>query len=1134
MRTLTEVFAPGEPTLPEGLRTLVVSPDRIVEPGVTVRASFAFYNMGGAAATGLRVRFTHPEGLRYLAGSAKIDDQPLDEARDEATVLSANGADIGEVPPGVERRISLSFVVAPTIENGRTIQLQAALASFETDVIGSNVVTLTARSRPDLGNPATVASIEAVRGAEPGEDVRVAARIYNAGQSSAHNVTVVLPVPDRTRYVAGSARVDGRPIVTDDRGDPFGFAHAPIAAATLAPGVTLTIEYRATIDSPLDNETKIFVYGAVAAEETPEFELDRAELTVHSAPRFDDERTSLLADSEGDVEPGRRIRLALSGYNAGTCAAADVKLRIDLPDGLQYAPGSRAIDGRSVGESEAAGLFSFDRVPAGERVEVSLDAYVVSPAVDGAALRVAASLGYGGSTRRFERTFTVRAEPRFAPARNTLSLDGSASVAPGSIARFLVSVVNDGTTVANGAQVLLTADAGLGVLRFIGVDGEESRVQNNTLDLGDLAPNVPREFVLLASVASPIADRGELRVSAELRVRESGTLNLGSVTLVTRSRPRFSPQSSRLALVTSESLRPNRSTDIAIAIENEGTDLARDVRLALDLPADVRIESVDGATRSGDTILFGDVPAGARADATLRVRLTRFVPRGSAIAIGGRVSGVGLLPFALDPLTIPTLAEADFSHNASLRTQPFETVDAGEPMYFVLAVRNTGDGPAAQVTIRVALPEHTAYVPGSTAVNDVPLLDASGGSVLWSKAGLSLEDVGPGVEILVRWCAIVNTPLVAGTLIAAHADLTWDGTGSTHISSPAVRVRSTPQFAVRASGLPFSVAGVAPRASDFVSEHEHQPGTLPAAPIALPRPFPVVARPEAQGPSPSAPVDAEDARFAPADGPEPLTEGPVPPAASAQKIVVEPDAPAEPLAPPAPLPPIAAPVFVSHLDLSREAVERALAFIDQADYGGLVSHLFVVRSFFPDGVFGLDGEVTPKFGAQRDALRSVLDRLFIKLRLPRYALTAKDLEDRPSRDALMELIGAMRNARSMRDGGQPPQAATVRISGPVDRDRIVSRLTSLESEALGSALPWLVLAEFLGTTITVDGATSEVLGSYRSALIAAFANVSALPLEEFHRVLAESSNPGLDAKLADVKAALRASLEATATTSDAR
>ena len=1129
MRTLTEVFAPGEPPLPEGLRTLVVSPDRIVEPGVTVRATFAFYNMGGAAATGLRVRFTHPDGLRYIVGSAKIDDQPLDEPRGEATLLSANGADIGDVPPGVERRISVSFVVAPTIENGRTIALQAALASYETDVIGSNVVTLTARSRPDLGNPATVASIEAVRVAEPGEDVRIAARIYNAGQSSAHELTVVLPVPDRTTYVVGSARIDGRPVVTDDRGDPFGFAHAPIAATSLSPGATLTVEYRATIDSPLDNDTKIFVYGAVAAEEVPEFELARAELTVRSAARFDDERTALFADAEGDVEPGRRIRIALAGYNAGTCAAEDVKLRLELPDGLRYAPGSRSIDGRSVGESDTSGLFTFERVPAGERLEVSLDAYVVSPAVDGGLLRVLATLAYDGGSRAFDRAFTVRAEARFSPARNTLALDGSSSVVPGSIARFLVTLVNDGTTSTSAAQVLLTADAGLGILRFLGADGEESRVQNNTIDLGELAPNASREIVLLGTVATPIADRAELRVSAELRTREGGTLGLGTVTLVTRSRPRFSPQSSRLALVANESLRPNRSIDIAVAIENEGTDVARDLRLTLDLPADLRIESVDGATRSGDAILFGDVPAGARADATLRVRLTRFVPRGSAISLGGRISGVGLLPFSVDPLTIPTLAEADFAHNASLRTQPFETVDAGEPMYFVLAVRNTGDGPAARVTVRVALPEHTAYVPGSTAVNDVPLLDSAGGSVLWSKNGLALEDVGPGVEILARWCAIVNTPLVTGTLIAAHADVQWDGIGATQVSSAVVRVRSTPQFAVRANGLPFSVAGVAPRASDFVHEPEYVPGSLPAAPIPLPRPFPVAARPEAPTPPPPAPVDAEDARFAPAGVSEPSLES----ASPARAVVVANDKPTDALPPPAPLPPISNAVFVSHLDLSRESVERSLAFIDQADYGGLVSHLFVVRSFFPEGVYGLDGEVTPKFGAERDALRSVLDRLFIKLRLPRYALTAKDLEDRSSRNALMELVGAMRSARSTSDA-VPPQDVAVRISGAIDRDRIVSRLTSLESEPLGSALPWLVLAEFLGTTITVDGAASDALGTYRTALIAAFANVSALPLEEFHRVLAESSNPGLDAKLADVKAALRASLEATATVSDAR
>ena len=180
MRTLTEVFAPGAPPLPEGLRTLVVSPERTVEPGTTVRAIFAFYNMGGAPATGLRVRFSLPEGLRYLPGSARIDDVAIEEMRGETSLLATNGADIGEVPPGVERRIAISYLVAPTIENGAMITLQAALASVELGVIGSNVVQLAARSAPDLQSSATFAALESLREPAPGEEIRVVGRRNDA------------------------------------------------------------------------------------------------------------------------------------------------------------------------------------------------------------------------------------------------------------------------------------------------------------------------------------------------------------------------------------------------------------------------------------------------------------------------------------------------------------------------------------------------------------------------------------------------------------------------------------------------------------------------------------------------------------------------------------------------------------------------------------------------------------------------------------------------------------------------------------------------------------------------------------------------------------------------------------------
>ncbi len=155
MRTLTSVFAPGSAPLPEGLRTLNVSPARTIEPGQTIHASFTFRNLGGGTATGFRVRFRLPEGLTYLVGTAQIDGVEVDEQGGLTSLLQSSGAKLGDVPAGGERRVSLEYTVAPTIENGTQIALQAAIASFEVPVIGSNVVRLVVRSRPTLQAPAT-------------------------------------------------------------------------------------------------------------------------------------------------------------------------------------------------------------------------------------------------------------------------------------------------------------------------------------------------------------------------------------------------------------------------------------------------------------------------------------------------------------------------------------------------------------------------------------------------------------------------------------------------------------------------------------------------------------------------------------------------------------------------------------------------------------------------------------------------------------------------------------------------------------------------------------------------------------------------------------------------------------------
>ncbi len=214
------------------------------------------------------------------------------------------------------------------------------------------------------------------------------------------------------------------------------------------------------------------------------------------------------------------------------------------------------------------------------------------------------------------------------------------------------------------------------------------------------------------------------------------------------------------------------------------------------------------------------------------------------------------------------------------------------------------------------------------------------------------------------------------------------------------------------------------------------------------------------------------------------------------------------------------------LVFARDALERALMFLEQSDYGGLITHLFAIRTLMPTAFVGLDGEIPGKLAAQREALRGVVDRLFIKMRMPRYALTAKDVEDRSSRAALVELVGSLRAATGDVDPGVLD--AAVVLEGPLEIDRLTPHLAALESEPLGSARPWLVLANMLPQTfVTPRGGQS--LSVYRSTLVATFTNVAALPNEEFHRVLGGTQNAALDAALRDVRAALRDAHEAIAT-----
>jgi hypothetical protein len=208
------------------------------------------------------------------------------------------------------------------------------------------------------------------------------------------------------------------------------------------------------------------------------------------------------------------------------------------------------------------------------------------------------------------------------------------------------------------------------------------------------------------------------------------------------------------------------------------------------------------------------------------------------------------------------------------------------------------------------------------------------------------------------------------------------------------------------------------------------------------------------------------------------------------------------------------------IDFSQEELAQAIRTLDKSDAGGLIPHVFAVRAFFPNSLAGADPRQAQAVENAARAVRAPLDRFFVRLRVPRLAITAKDLEDRDSRFALRGLVAAVSEAPAAELDART--TGVVRLSGPVDVDALRRRGNELEQSPLGSVIPWIINAHLLGSTIEYNGGgRSDVLGLYRGELIKVFSVLETLPMPEFHRVLSTSVNRTLDDALGAVLDTLR-------------
>ncbi len=313
--------------------------------------------------------------------------------------------------------------------------------------------------------------------------------------------------------------------------------------------------------------------------------------------------------------------------------------------------------------------------------------------------------------------------------------------------------------------------------------------------------------------------------------------------------------------------------------------------------------------------------------------------------------------------------------------------------------------------------------------------------------------------MLARLRVIVNTPLPPGSQIETRAYVTWDENPELVVGAEPLRIRSAPAMPIVDPLLPFAVLDAAAGRAEPAGRGRQLEIAGETTYIQLPPAVPVKSNGAREHVLPA----AQPTRLAPAPAPAPeeTRQG-------------------------------GAAVF---LDLDDERLEWIVQYLEEARFPGLLGHLMVLRALLPDTAIAPDA--TAELKRYAATLEELVDRLFLKLRLPDATLHKDDLETKESRAALKAAIAALRHSPAH---GRPDEEG-LRIEGFVAGGVLEESVAMLQRAKLVTAAPWRVLAAMMGTSLRRDGVPVADFAPYRDALLRALSELAGLSPTEFEAAL---------------------------------
>jgi hypothetical protein len=370
-------------------------------------------------------------------------------------------------------------------------------------------------------------------------------------------------------------------------------------------------------------------------------------------------------------------------------------------------------------------------------------------------------------------------------------------------------------------------------------------------------------------------------------------------------------------------------------------------------------------------------------------------------------------------------------------------------------------------TLRVRPRQHAAavYVAGSTTVNGHAVVDGLEGPPLFTGDGLALHDIPAGTFVELGWSLLPRTP---GELIVA-VDVEANGVPA-EVAPAVVAIADAPPFGARPSALPFHIDAATVGDFSIAAPYTGEAGVLP---VITGTGTGIDALPAA--PDPSAP-EAYALAAPPPEGNETLAFAA-----------------------------LGAPALTTSLTLDSARAAAIVRVLKGARGPGLISHVPSLAVLFPSTIVSGDPQLDATFAGAAEAIRGVYERLFVKLRIPGYGVTANDLEDAATRRdllALLDRIGASTDAQAN---------ATIRgdIHARIERSRISAVRAALTNAPLGGPHTLAAVAALLPRYGATDAAAA--VGAYVGELTAAFEAACAQPASAFTGYLTAHAVPELDA-----------------------